>query len=104
MGLGTLFGKLFGGADGNSHKATATSTAEVIDYKGFAITATPIKEGGQYRTAGTISREIDGQLRSAQFIRADNHSDQQAAISHSERKGQQIVDEQGDAMFERAHI
>ncbi len=101
MGLGTLLGKILGGGE---KKPAAPEPAESTDYKGFTITAAPIKEGGQFRTAGTIAKEIDGELRSAQFIRADNHSDRQAAISHSERKAQQIVDEQGEKMFERAHI
>lgn len=100
MGLGTLIGKILGGGG----KEAVAESADPIEYKGFTITAAPIREGSQYRTAGTISKEIDGQARSAQFIRADNHSDLQSAVSHSERKAQQIIDEQGDGMFERDHI
>lgn len=101
MGIGSMLGKLFGGG---AQDAEAPQAAESIEYNGFTITATPIREGGQFRTAGTISREIDGEVKTAQFIRADNHSDRQSAVSHSERKAQQIVDEQGAAMFDRAHI
>ncbi|NND92823.1 MAG: hypothetical protein HKN42_18350 [Granulosicoccus sp.] len=100
MGLTTLFGRLFGGGG----ESASAQPAEAVEYKGFTITATPIQEGGQYRTAGSISREIDGELHSAQFIRADNHSDRQSAVTHSERKAQQIIDEQGDRLFERDHI
>lgn len=102
MGLGTLFSKILGGG-GNTPDASA-EPAESVDYNGFTITAAPIKEGGQFRTAGTISKEVAGEMRTTQFIRADNHSDRQSAVSHSERKAQQIVDEQGEAMFEREHI
>ena len=100
MGLGSLFGKLLGSTD----KQPAAAPAEPIEYNGFSITAAPIKEGGQYRTAGTIAKEVDGQMRSAQFIRADNHADRDSAVSHAQRKAQQIVDEQGEGMFERSHI
>ena len=101
MGFGQLLGKIFGGG-GDS--ATAPEPAEAVEYKGFTITAAPIKEGGQFKTAGMISKDLNGEQRSAQFIRADNHSDRQAAVNHSERKAQQIIDEQGEAVFDRAHI
>ncbi|MFK7855727.1 MAG: HlyU family transcriptional regulator [Granulosicoccus sp.] len=102
MGFGDLLGKIFGGG-GDSADAPAEA-AEAIEYNGFTITAAPIKEGGQFKTAGSISKEIEGELRSAQFIRADNHSDRQSAVDHSQRKAQQIIDEQGTAIFDRGHI
>lgn len=101
MGMGTLLGRIFGGGD----KESATATAEEpVEYKGYMITAAPINEGGQFRTAGKIAKVIGDEERSVQFIRADNHSDRQSAVTHSERKAQQIVDEQGDRIFERDHI
>ncbi|ASJ75236.1 HlyU family transcriptional regulator [Granulosicoccus antarcticus] len=102
MGLGTILGKIFGNGD---NKASAVATAEeAVEYKGVMITAAPINEGGQFRTAGTISKEIDGEQRSVQFVRADINSDRQSAVAHSERKAQQIVDEQGDAIFKRDNV
>jgi hypothetical protein len=103
MGFGQLLGKIFGGGGGGD-SAAAPEAAEAVEYKGFTITAAPIKESGQFKTAGMISKDLNGEQRSAQFIRADNHSDRQAAVEHSERKAQQIIDEQGDAMFDRGHI
>ena len=97
MGLGNLFKKLFGSNAGSS---TANS-AEPVEYNGFQIVAEPMQEGGQYRTAGRICKEIDGETREVQFIRADNNSDLNSAIEHCVYKGKQIVDERGDAMFER---
>lgn len=102
MGLGQMFGKLFGGASsGGSESAEA---AEAVEYNGFTIVAAPLKEGSQYKTAGSISKELAGEMKSVNFIRADNHGDRQSAITHTERKAQQIIDEQGDAMFEREHV
>ncbi len=102
MGLGKFFGKLLGG--GGDGTATAAPAEEPVDYKGFMITAAPINEGGQFRTAGRIAKNFDGEQKSVQFIRADNHSDRGSAVAHSERKAQQIVDEQGDAIFQRENV
>ena len=101
MGMGTLLGRIFGGSD----KASATATSEEpVEYKGYMITAAPINEGGQFRTAGMIAKVDGEQERKVQFIRADNHSDRQSAVAHSERKAQQIVDEQGDRIFDRENV
>jgi len=102
MGLGQIFGKLFGG--GSNGGEQASEQAEAVEYNGFSIAAAPLKEGSQYKTAGSISKELDGELKTVTFIRADNHTDRQSAITHSERKAQQIIDEQGDAMFARDHV
>ncbi|MDC0434087.1 HlyU family transcriptional regulator [bacterium] len=102
MGLGQVFSKLFGG--GTSGGGEAAEAADAVDYNGFTIVAAPLKEGGQYKTAGSISREIAGELKTTSFIRADNYADRESAISHTERKAQQIIDEQGEAMFEREHV
>ena len=102
MGLGDMFGKLFGGSKGEG--SGAAESAEAVEYNGYSIVAAPFKDGSQYKTAGSISKEIDGQLKSTRFIRADNHADRQSAVTHSEGKARQIVDEQGDGMFEREHV
>jgi len=98
MGLGNFLGSLFGGSKGESSTATQ---GEAVEYDGFTITPAPIKEGGQYRTAGTISRAGEGEQKQVPFIRADNNSDLNAAMEHSVRKGKQIIDEQGMAVLER---
>ncbi|MFK8081782.1 MAG: HlyU family transcriptional regulator [Granulosicoccus sp.] len=102
MGLGQVLGKFFGGSkDGGS---AAPEAAEAVEYEGYTIVAAPLKEGSQFKTAGSISREVDGELKTAQFIRADNHADRQSAVTHSEGKARQIIDEQGNGMFERGHV
>ena len=103
MAIGGLLGKLFGGGGGRDREAEPEA-GEAVEHGGFTIVPAPIKEGGQYRTAGTISREVDGRMKSARFIRADNHGDRQAAMDHSVRKGMQIVDEQGIALLERGNV
>ena len=45
--------RLFGGGGGGD--AQAPAAAKEIEYKGFAIKATPYKEGGQFQTCGVVS-------------------------------------------------
>ena len=104
MALGKLLKSLFGGgSDSNQEGGGAQEQAveETEDYKGFTIEAAPIKEGGQYRTAGFISREVDGSTKRIPFIRADNSTDKAQSVSHSLSKAKQIVDEQGERLLQR---
>ena len=101
MGLGDVFGKLFGGGGGES---ATEETGEAVEHEGYTIVPQPIREGGQYRTAGLIRREIGGELKEARFIRADNSSDRQGAMDHSVRKAKQIIAEQGERLFERETV
>ena len=48
--------KLFGGGGGSS-----AAPAEM--HNGFAIYAEPLKDGGTYRIAARIEKEIDGELK-----------------------------------------
>ena len=96
-----LFKSLFGG--GGDSTDSQQSTADAVEYKQFSIRPEPIKEGGQYRTAGTISLQQDGEVRSSKFIRADNHSTRDAAIEHAIGKGKQIIDERGEALLQTEH-
>ena len=88
--------KLFGGG-GSAEKAAPA--AEPVEYNGFQIQPTPFVEGGQYQTCGVISKEIGGEIRQHRFIRADRFASQEDAISVSIRKGQQMIDEQGERLF-----
>jgi len=101
MGLGNLFKSLFGSSSSGAAKSTA---AEPIEYKGFTIVAEPINEGGQYRTAGKICKEVDGEMRETKFIRADNNGDYQGAVDHCTYKAKQIIDEQGDTILSREMV
>ena len=95
-----MFKKLFQSLTGSGSKKSPTAiAADPISYKDVTITATPLAEGGQFKTAGTISRVVDGVEKKTEFIRADNHSTADAAIEHSINKGKQIVDERGASLF-----
>jgi hypothetical protein len=90
--------KLFGG--GSSGDSAPASPKKQVEHNGYVIAATPYKEGGQWQTCGTVSKTIDGVTREHRFIRADRFSDEEGAADHAILKGQQIVDQMGDRIFD----
>lgn len=90
--------RLFGGGGEKSEPSAAA--AKEIEHKGFLIRATPYKaEGGQYQTCGVVSKEIGGVVKEHRFIRADRFAALDDAVDISLKKGQQLVDEQGERIF-----
>ncbi|MGA8321738.1 MAG: HlyU family transcriptional regulator [Xanthobacteraceae bacterium] len=79
----------------------AAKAAAPIEYKGYVICAAPYKNNGQYQTAGTIAREIDGERKEHRFVRADAYASYDDAVTFTENKARQIVDLQGDRIFEQ---
>ncbi len=69
------------------------------EYKGFTIHATPFVEGGQHQLAGVIEKEIDGEVKSHRFIRADRFPAADQAADFAIVKGRQLIDEQDEKLF-----
>ncbi len=84
-----------GGASG----AAEAPASEPQSYKDCLIHAAPIAEGGQYRLAGRIEREIDGRRLERSFIRADVFTSRDDAVEGAFRKAQQIIDQNGPSLF-----
>jgi len=76
--------------------------AEPVEYKGFTIRAAPYKNNGHYQTAGTIEREIGGVRKEHRFIRADSYAAYEDAVTFTVNKARQIIDLQGDKIFDQA--
>ena len=87
---------LFGGSPAGASDQPAAS----VEYKGFVIQPAPYKDGDQYQTAGSIAKEVAGARKEHRFIRADRHASYEAAVSFTLDKARQIVDLQGERMFE----
>jgi hypothetical protein len=85
--------KIFGGGE------AAPAASATREHKGYTIIATPIKEGGQYRLAGMISKEIGGVVNEHRFVRADLFTSRDEAVQFAFLKGQLIIDQSGDGMF-----
>jgi hypothetical protein len=90
--------RLFGGGD-KAADASAPAVARQVEHKGFLVSATPYKADGQYQTCGIVSKEIGGVLKEHKFIRADRFASLDDAVEVSLKKGLQLVDEQGDKVF-----
>ena len=89
--LSALFGKLA--------PVQSESVPEPVAYKGFIIRPAPFKTDGQYQTAGTIEREVDGVRKEHRFIRADAFASLEDAVTFTVAKAQQMIDLQGNRMF-----
>jgi hypothetical protein len=87
---------LFGGKAATD---AAPAPGKSVEYQGFVIRAEPFESDGQYQTAGTIEKEIDGVLKEHRFIRADRHAGLDMAIEFTLAKGRLIIDEQGERIF-----
>ena len=89
--------KLFGGGVVGDAAPPGTAKRSASSTTAITIAATPYKEGGQWQTCGTVIQTIDGETKEHRFIRADRFADEEAAADHAILKGQQIVDQVGDA-------
>lgn len=91
--------KLFGGGS-DPKPATPAGPVKELEHKGFLIKATPYKEGNEFQTCGVVSKEIEGVVKEHRFVRADRFSDINTAADISLTKGRQLVDEQGERVFD----
>jgi hypothetical protein len=69
-------------------------------YKGFNIFPEPQSGSGGFRIAGRIEKEVDGEVKSHNFLRADTMQSKDECERFTILKAKQIIDEQGDRLFE----
>ena len=93
--LKELWDRLMGARTGAEDVA-----AQVVEYKGYRIRPTPYQSGSQYQTAGSIEKEFPTGPKEHRFVRAESHPSRDDAIEFSVLKARQIIDQQGDRMFE----
>ena len=89
-----FWSRFFGG---KTAKAPASAPSE--EHKGFRITPKPIHEGGRYRIAARIEKEIAGVSRIHDLVRADTVASMDEARTLSLAKARQVIDEQGERLF-----
>lgn len=87
--------RLFGGSSAPAGPKVAAEET----YEGFHIAATPMPEGGQYRLAANLSKNVDGEERTHRLIRADLFTSEDEAATFAIRKAKQMIDEQGERLF-----
>lgn len=93
--LGNLWARLVGGAP-----SAGEAEAEPVEHKGYRIRPAPFNAEGQYQVAGTIEKEFDAGIKSHRFIRADRMASHEEAVSFTITKAQQLIDQQGDRIFD----
>ena len=72
---------------------------ETVEYNGFDIVPAPIKDGGQYRVAASITKGQGDDLKTHQFIRSDLISSRDECIVVTLRKAKMTIDQLGDRIF-----
>ena len=80
-------------------EAAASSNAQAVEYRGFTILPQPVRQGGQFLTAGLIAKDFPEGRKEHRFIRADTVASEAEACSLMVQKAQRLVDEQGDRLF-----
>ena len=90
--------RLFGGDGGQG--GDPADRAPDAEHKGVEIRAAPVKEaGGQWRVAGTLTRQVDGEIVTRSFLRADLMTSRDEAASASLDKARLIIDQNGDQLW-----
>ena len=85
---------LFGGGNENT-----PNEDEIVEYNGFRIQPDPKSAGHGWTTEAIITKNIDGVTRSHHFIRADQSSAREDAISLAVTKSKIMIDQVGDKIF-----
>ncbi|CDZ37792.1 Hypothetical protein NGAL_HAMBI1145_40460 [Neorhizobium galegae bv. officinalis] len=94
--LSNIFSMFSGG--GKSAEAPAAS-AKPVEHGGCIIHPAPIREGSQFRLAGRIEKDVDGETLVRNFVRADVFTSMDDAVEYTVRKAQQIIDQNGPSLF-----
>ncbi|MDD9180646.1 MULTISPECIES: HlyU family transcriptional regulator [Aliivibrio] len=88
-----LFSRLFG----TSPKQEAT--IEPIEYQSFLIYPNSERDGSQFRIAGTITKEIKGEIKEHRFIRSDVISNKSDADELMVRKSKMLIEQMNESIF-----
>jgi hypothetical protein len=86
-----LLSRLFG-------KSAATAPEPVL-HKDFRIFPQPIREGSVFRIAARIEKEIGGEIKTHQLIRADTRTSLDEATEATIDKAKQAIDQLGNTLF-----
>ena len=85
---------------GGSGGASGSFANETREYDGHVIHAEPVKDNGQWRLAGVITKEIGGVSKEHRFVRADLFSSKEEAEQFAFVKAQLIIDQSGEGIFQ----
>ncbi|MFB9952236.1 HlyU family transcriptional regulator [Rhizobium puerariae] len=84
---------------GGKSAEPAGKSVEPVEHGGCLIYAAPIREGSQFRLAGRIEKEVNGDVLVRDFVRADVFTSMDDAVEYTVKKAQQIIDQNGASLF-----
>lgn len=87
-------------SSGGEAKSADEAPGEAVEYKGFRIRPAPYPSRGQFQTAGIIEKDFETGMREHRFVRAETHASKDDAAAFAIAKGRQIIDEQGERVFD----
>ena len=96
-GAGQVAGPAVGG--GGSESESDKPAGEAVEHNGFLIYPQPIRQGGQFLTAGIIAKDYPEGRKEHRFVRADTHSNEEDAKRLMVQKAQRLIDKSGDRLF-----
>ena len=88
------------GLGGGGGGAATEVAAEAVEYKGYRIKPAPYRTNNQFQTAGVIEKDFPDGVKQHRFIRAETHPSADDAVAFAVTKGKQIIDQQGDRVFD----
>ena len=91
---------LFGG--GGSSDPNPPHTREPHSNKRFTNRPKLMSVGSEYQLAGVIEKEVDGEVKVYEFVRADRFGSREDVQSFALAKARQIIDEQGNTLFQQS--
>lgn len=94
MGILSGLKGLFSGGE-----SAPVEAEEAVEYKGFEIIPAPMKEGGQYRVAATITKGEGDEQKVHRFIRSDLIPNRDECMEITLRKTKLTIDQLGDNLF-----
>ncbi|ETI59196.1 HlyU family transcriptional regulator [Marinomonas profundimaris] len=94
MGILSGLKGLFSGGESTPEKAE-----ETVEYKGFSIVPAPMKDGGQFRVAASITKGEGEEQKTHKFIRSDLMPNRDECIEITLRKAKLTIDQLGDNIF-----
>ncbi len=84
---------------GEKSAEAPASAAKPVEYGGCIIHPAPIREGNQFRLAGRIEKDVNGETLERTFVRADVFTSMEDGVEYTIKKAQQIIDQNGASLF-----
>ena len=90
----SILSKLFGGG------GATPSGPDPVTHGDFLIFPSPAKDKDGFRIGARIEKDVGGEVKVHQMIRADTYGSEDVAIEASIAKARQVIDQLGERVFQ----